>query len=104
MPILMLVPLLALLGVFGETFAVINARNDSFAMEVLVQRGEFVADTMNKERISPEEVFAEMHQVGLYQLSQVKWAVLETDGRISFVPETDNLPGTPVRSEQKEIE
>ncbi|MCE7986161.1 MAG: DUF421 domain-containing protein [Caldilinea sp. CFX5] len=70
---------------------------------LLVQHGKFIADNMNKERISPEELFAEMHQVGLYQLSQIKWAVLESDGRISFVPE-EGQQGNPIRSVEKEIQ
>lgn len=73
------------------------------APAVLVQHGKFVVDTMNKERISPEEIFAEMHQVGLYQLSQIKWAVLESDGKISFVPE-DEEQGNPLRPLEKDVQ
>lgn len=73
------------------------------APAVLVQHGEFVPDNMNKERVTPEEVFAEMHQVGFYQLSQIKWAVLESDGRISFVPE-DGKQGNPIRPVEKELQ
>lgn len=39
---------------------------------LLVQHGKLIIDNMNKERISPDEIFAEMHHVGLYRLSQVK--------------------------------
>jgi uncharacterized membrane protein YcaP (DUF421 family) len=53
---------------------------------VLVQHGSLVADSMNHERISPEEILAEMHKAGLERMEQVKWGVLETDGKISFVP------------------
>jgi uncharacterized membrane protein YcaP (DUF421 family) len=53
---------------------------------VLVRRGSFVPQTLHHERVSPQEVFAEMHKAGLERLEQVKWGVLETDGRISFVP------------------
>lgn len=54
---------------------------------ILVQHGEFVEDAMNQERVSPGEIMAELRKSGLYKLSQVKWAVLETDGKISIVPE-----------------
>jgi uncharacterized membrane protein YcaP (DUF421 family) len=53
---------------------------------VLVAGGEFVQENMNKERISPSEIFSEMHKAGLYELSQVRWAILESDGRIAIVP------------------
>jgi uncharacterized membrane protein YcaP (DUF421 family) len=53
---------------------------------VLVQQGKFITENMNKERVTPDEVFNELHKSGLERLSQVKWAVLESDGKISFVP------------------
>jgi uncharacterized membrane protein YcaP (DUF421 family) len=53
---------------------------------VLVDRSQMVLRTMDQERISPDELFAEMHRAGLEDLSQVKWAILETDGRIAFIP------------------
>lgn len=54
---------------------------------VLVQHGKFVEENLNKERVTPDEIFGEMHKSGLEELSQVKWAILETDGKISVVPE-----------------
>jgi uncharacterized membrane protein YcaP (DUF421 family) len=54
--------------------------------QVLVRDGHLVPSAMHRERVSPEEILAEMHKVGLERLNQVKWAVLETDGRISFIP------------------
>lgn len=54
---------------------------------VLVQHGKFIDEHMNQERVSPEEVFDAMHHSGLYKLEQVQWAILETDGKISIVPE-----------------
>jgi uncharacterized membrane protein YcaP (DUF421 family) len=58
---------------------------------VLVGHGSFLEDNMNKERVTPEEILVEMHKSGLYELKQVKWAVLETDGKISIVPEENAL-------------
>jgi uncharacterized membrane protein YcaP (DUF421 family) len=54
---------------------------------VVVRHGTFVLPAMHRERVSPEEVLAEMHRAGLERLEQVKWGVVETDGKISFVPE-----------------
>lgn len=75
---------------------------------LLAQHGKFIVNNMNKERISPKELFAEMHQVGLYQLSQIKWAVLESDGRIAFVPEEEKRDrekqGSPLRPVEQEIQ
>jgi uncharacterized membrane protein YcaP (DUF421 family) len=56
---------------------------------VLVDHGKFLEDAMNKERVTPGEIFAQMHQSGLYKLDQIRWAILETDGCIAIVPEED---------------
>lgn len=54
---------------------------------VLVYRGQLMEDNLNKERVTPDEVFGEMHKVGLYRLDQIRWALLETDGKIAIIPE-----------------
>lgn len=56
---------------------------------VIVAHGQLIEDHLNRERVTPDEIFTEMHISGLDKLSQVKWAVLEPDGRISIVPEDD---------------
>jgi len=53
---------------------------------LLVRDGQFLAENMNKERISPEEIFTEMRKVGLYELAQVRWVVLESDGKMAVIP------------------
>ena len=54
---------------------------------VLVAHGRMIEDMMNKEQVSIEEIFTEMHKAGLDRIEQVKWAILEGDGKISIVPE-----------------
>jgi uncharacterized membrane protein YcaP (DUF421 family) len=61
---------------------------------VLVCQGAFLVRQMDRERVQPEELFAEMHKAGLEELRQVKWAILETDGTISIIP---------MRQEEKQI-
>lgn len=52
---------------------------------VLVQHGHLVPASMHRERITPDELLSEMHKSGLERMEQVKWAVLEPDGKISFI-------------------
>lgn len=59
----------------------------SGAPTVIVRRGAYIEKAMNQMRISPDEVMTELRKSGLETLSQVKWAVLEADGKISIVPE-----------------
>jgi uncharacterized membrane protein YcaP (DUF421 family) len=56
---------------------------------VLVAHGRLQEAALNRERISPEEIFAAMRRAGLDRLERVRWAVLEGDGRISLVPEDE---------------
>lgn len=53
---------------------------------VLVQHGYLVPANMDRERVSPDEILSQMHESGLERLGQVKWGILGTDGKISFVP------------------
>ena len=53
---------------------------------VLVQDGALVAAHLDQEHNMPEEIFSVMHRAGLERLAQVKWAILEADGKISLVP------------------
>jgi uncharacterized membrane protein YcaP (DUF421 family) len=53
---------------------------------VLVQHGYLVPSALDRERISPHEIVSEMHKVGLERMEEIKWGVLEPDGKISFVP------------------
>lgn len=53
---------------------------------VLVYNGRPIEDNLNRERVTPGEVLSEAHKAGLERLEQVRWALLETDGRISIIP------------------
>jgi uncharacterized membrane protein YcaP (DUF421 family) len=70
---------------------------------VLVRKGIFVEKHMNEERIAPEEIFSAMHQAGLERLEQVRWAILESDGKISIVPEEQARSGANQRTEGEEV-
>ena len=45
-----------------------------------------MSEHMNRERVSPDEVYGHMHKSGLFRTEQVGWAILETARKISFVP------------------
>jgi uncharacterized membrane protein YcaP (DUF421 family) len=52
---------------------------------IVVQDGELVENNLKRERLTPEEVAEAARQQGIAHLSQVRWAVLETTGAISFI-------------------
>lgn len=59
---------------------------------VLVRHGNLVPANLEKERVAPGEVLDAMHAAGLHRMDEVRWAILETDGRITVIPW--NAPGT----------
>lgn len=71
---------------------------------ILVANGEFIQEHLNQQRISPEDIFAEMHKIGLAQLDQVKWAILETDGRIGIVPSNRAEMVLPKKMQERAVE
>ena len=52
---------------------------------VLVEDGSPITRNMARERISTEELLAQARLQGYAGLEQVRWAVLETNGQVSFI-------------------
>ena len=52
---------------------------------IVVQDGELVENNLRLERLTREEIAEAARQQGIAHLSQVRWAVLETTGAISFI-------------------
>jgi uncharacterized membrane protein YcaP (DUF421 family) len=52
---------------------------------MLVRDGTLISPALHRERVSPEEILSEMRKAGLERLEQVKWGVLEPDGKLSFI-------------------
>jgi uncharacterized membrane protein YcaP (DUF421 family) len=55
---------------------------------ILVENGKLVEKNLRKERVTPEEVAAEARLQKIASLDDVQWAVLESGGRISFIPKS----------------
>jgi uncharacterized membrane protein YcaP (DUF421 family) len=53
---------------------------------VLVQDGEVIERNLRRERITVEELLAAARQQQIGSLAKVRFAVLETNGAISFIP------------------
>jgi uncharacterized membrane protein YcaP (DUF421 family) len=52
---------------------------------VIVQDGALIERNLRRERLDPDEVYEQARLQGIAHLSEVKWAVLETTGKISFI-------------------
>ena len=52
---------------------------------VVVQDGNVIEPNARRERLSVDEIRAAARLQGIGQLSEVRWAVLETNGQITFI-------------------
>lgn len=52
---------------------------------VLVEDGKLIERNVRRERITPEEIAAEARLQQIPSLEGVRWAVLESNGKISFI-------------------
>lgn len=52
---------------------------------VLVRHGVPISVNLDRERIDSDELGAEMRLAGIARLDQVAWAILEPEGKISFI-------------------
>ena len=61
---------------------------------VLVLRSELLVREMKKNRIEIEELLASMRQNGYASLSEIRYAILEVNGKISIIPNRADSPPT----------
>lgn len=63
---------------------------------LLVADGKMLEENMNRERIAPDELFSEMRKQSIERLAQVRFAVLESSGNLTFI----SKQGPTVRAEE----
>ena len=86
----------ATLFVLNYAFSLLAARYGLLGREllgsptVLVNDGHIMTESLNREHVNVDDVMMAMREHGVEKLSEVKHAILETDGTISIVTE-----GTP---------
>jgi uncharacterized membrane protein YcaP (DUF421 family) len=52
---------------------------------IIVREGRYVEQNLHRDRLTRGEIESEMRLAGIAHLSEVAWAVLEPQGKISFV-------------------
>ena len=63
---------------------------------VIVDRGVIDQKEMAKAQLTVSELWEEVRQHGLASLSEVKFCVMENDGKVSVIPTDDPTPALPV--------
>jgi uncharacterized membrane protein YcaP (DUF421 family) len=57
---------------------------------IIIKRGKIDFKMMKKVRISLEELVSQVRQNGIYDLSEVDYAILEENGKMSVIPKNIN--------------
>ena len=52
---------------------------------VIVRDGEVVTENLHRDRLTQNEILSEMRLAGIPRLDQVAWAILEPQGKMSFI-------------------
>ena len=71
------------------------------APRVIVRDGELIAENMRRDRLTRAEILSEMRLAGIGRLSEVAWAILEPQGKISFIAKEDGR--TPQRDDAEQL-
>lgn len=93
-----IVIVLAVVTLMTASFAYLNFRFPRLRpwMEgrpvVLIDNGSVIEGNLRRERLTLSEVEAEARQQQIASLEQVRWAVLERNGQISFIPAGEDTP------------
>lgn len=52
---------------------------------VIIRHGELLTDNLRRDRLTRAEIESEMRLAGYARMKDVAWAILETNGKISFI-------------------
>jgi uncharacterized membrane protein YcaP (DUF421 family) len=55
---------------------------------VLISHGVILQDMLERDKIPVDELLSEMRLSGIARVDQVQWAILETNGKMSFIRAT----------------
>lgn len=62
---------------------------------IIIRDGRLVQQAMSKTRLTIDELYEQLRSQGVTDLQTVKYAILETSGKISVLPYTRENPVTP---------
>ncbi len=95
-----IVPIVLLLGIeVAMSFLLLRAnklkRLFYGAPSMLICKGKLIQEALRKNRIELDELMSELRQKGCSDISDVNYAILEENGKLSVFPYADKAPATP---------
>lgn len=62
---------------------------------VMIEKGKIIEASLKKSKFDVNELLQEARINGYYDLSQIEYAVMEANGKVSFLPKSKYVPVTP---------
>ncbi len=62
---------------------------------VIVQNGKFIRENMSKTKFDMNDFLEECRGNGYFDLNEIEYAIVEANGKISFLPKSEYKPLTP---------
>ncbi len=93
-PIVFLVSTEVIISFFSTKSATVKRIFDS-SPDILIDRGVLKESALSKARITVEELLSELRQQGISNISEVYYAILEANGKLSIIQKAENKPVTP---------
>ena len=83
------------------TIALINLKSQRFRTlvcgkpAVIVKNGEIMEDQMRQLRLNTNDLLEQMRGKGFFDIAEVEFAIMETNGQLSIMPRADKRPVQP---------
>jgi len=62
---------------------------------ILIDNGKIVENNMKRIRVTIEQLTMKLREKNIFNLADVEFAILETNGKLSVLPKADKMPLTP---------
>ena len=62
---------------------------------VVIEKGKILKASLKKAKFDINELLQEARVSGYYDLSQIEYAIMEANGKVSFLPKSKYVPVTP---------
>lgn len=95
---------IAIFGVMNLIISIITTKSIVFRRlltgksKFLIYRGKFVQKNMMLARFDVNDVLRELRNQGYFSVSNVAYAILETNGKLSVMPKSDYRPATAIEA------
>jgi uncharacterized membrane protein YcaP (DUF421 family) len=89
------------LTILQITIALINLKSQKFRTvvcgkpTVIVKNGEILEDQMRQLRLNTNDLLEQMRAKGFFDVAEVEFAIMETNGQLSIMPRADKRPINP---------